>query len=135
MPGTGILITVSILRDQACGLENECLPPGKRVPGCSYATHCEILSGRLAQKVFPNHAIGSRISATFRIFSVPILALVDADPFGLDILSVYKYGSRAMQHENDKLAARRIKWLGLWASELEQFVDSQWLVMVLKARK
>jgi meiotic recombination protein SPO11 len=69
------------------------------------------------------------------MFSVPILALVDADPFGLDILSVYKYGSRAMQHENDKLAARRIKWLGLWASELEQFVDSRWLVMVLKARK
>jgi meiotic recombination protein SPO11 len=27
-----------------------------------------------------------------------------------------------MQHENDKLAARRIKWLGLWASELEQYV-------------
>lgn len=48
------------------------------------------------------------------------MALVDGDPYGLDILSVYKYGSRAMQHENDKLAARRIKWLGIWASELER---------------
>jgi len=50
--------------------------------------------------------------------SVPILGIVDGDPYGLDILAVYKYGSRAMRHENQKLATRRIKWLGLWASEL-----------------
>lgn len=47
------------------------------------------------------------------------MALVDGDPYGLDILSVYKYGSLAMQHENEKLAAGRIKWLGIWTSELE----------------
>lgn len=52
---------------------------------------------------------------------VPILGIVDADPYGLDILSVYKYGSKSMQHENDKLAATRIKWLGLWASEVERY--------------
>jgi len=128
MPGTGILITVSILRDQ-CRLKNECQLSGERISGCSYSAHCEILSRRFAQKVFPDHVTGSRKSATFRIFSIPILALVDADPFGLDILSVYQYGSRAMQHENDKLAAKRIKWLGLWASELERFVDSRWLII------
>jgi DNA topoisomerase VI subunit A len=49
------------------------------------------------------------------------LGVVDADPYGLDILSVYKYGSKSMQHENDKLAATRIKWLGLWASEVERY--------------
>ena len=52
---------------------------------------------------------------------VPVLGIVDADPYGLDILSVYKYGSKSMQHENDKLAATRIKWLGLWASEVERY--------------
>ena len=55
------------------------------------------------------------------ISSVPILGIVDADPYGLDILSVYKYGSKSMRHENDKLAATRIKWLGLWASEVERY--------------
>lgn len=50
---------------------------------------------------------------------IPILGMVDGDPFGLDILSVYKYGSRGMQHENEKLATKRIKWLGVWASELD----------------
>jgi len=50
--------------------------------------------------------------------TIPILALVDGDAYGLDILSVYKYGSFAMRHENQKLAAERIEWIGVWASEL-----------------
>ena len=54
MPGTGIIITVSILCDEACRLENECLLPGERLSGCSYPSHCEIVNGRLAQKVFLN---------------------------------------------------------------------------------
>jgi meiotic recombination protein SPO11 len=31
---------------------------------------------------------------------------------------VYKYGSRAMAHEAEKLAAPRVKYLGVFASEL-----------------
>ncbi|KAG1742915.1 Spo11/DNA topoisomerase VI subunit A [Suillus lakei] len=49
---------------------------------------------------------------------IPIVALVDGDAYGLDILSVYKYGSHNLRHENKKLAAKRIKWLGIWASEM-----------------
>jgi hypothetical protein len=52
--------------------------------------------------------------------SAPVLALIDGDPYGIDILSVYKYGSRSLQHESTKLAAGRIKWLGLWSSELDE---------------
>ncbi|KAF5386230.1 hypothetical protein D9615_002673 [Tricholomella constricta] len=52
---------------------------------------------------------------------IPILMMVDGDPYGIDILSVYKYGSRSLQHENTKLAAERVVWLGLCASELESF--------------
>ncbi|KAI1796465.1 topoisomerase acting in meiosis [Ganoderma leucocontextum] len=49
---------------------------------------------------------------------VPILALVDGDAYGIDILSVYKHGSTRMRHENAHLAADRLQWIGLWASEL-----------------
>ncbi|KAG0703236.1 Spo11/DNA topoisomerase VI subunit A [Suillus ampliporus] len=49
---------------------------------------------------------------------IPIVALVDGDAYGLDILSVYKYGSRSLRHENKKLAAKRIEWLGIWTSEI-----------------
>ncbi|KNZ76682.1 Meiotic recombination protein rec12 [Termitomyces sp. J132] len=47
---------------------------------------------------------------------IPILAMVDGDPYGIDILSVYKFGSRGLQHE--KSATDRIIWLGLRSSEL-----------------
>ncbi|KAI0371147.1 DNA topoisomerase IV, alpha subunit [Pilatotrama ljubarskyi] len=50
--------------------------------------------------------------------SIPILALVDGDAYGIDILSVYKYGSTSMRHEREHLAAVRVQWLGLWSSEL-----------------
>lgn len=46
------------------------------------------------------------------------MALVDADAYGLDILSVYKYGSHSLRHENDRLASDNIRWIGLWGSEL-----------------
>lgn len=54
--------------------------------------------------------------------SIPILALVDGDAYGLDILSVYKHGSASMRHENAKLAGERIEWIGVWASELAEYV-------------
>ncbi|KAI9572046.1 DNA topoisomerase IV alpha subunit [Boletus coccyginus] len=49
---------------------------------------------------------------------VPIVGLVDGDAYGLDILSVYRYGSQSLRHENEKLAAHRIQWLGIRSSDL-----------------
>ncbi|KAJ7495976.1 topoisomerase acting in meiosis, partial [Mycena galericulata] len=64
---------------------------------------------------------------------IPILGLVDGDPYGLDILSVYKYGSRGMVHEHAKLAAPRIKYLGVFASELASYgVDRDALLPITK---
>jgi len=77
-----------------------------------------MITGKGYPDVATRHIVKSLADALPR--RIPIMALVDGDPYGLDILSVYKYGSRGMQHENDKLAARRIKWLGIWASELER---------------
>jgi DNA topoisomerase VI subunit A len=50
--------------------------------------------------------------------SVPVMALVDGDPYGIDILSTYKCGSSAMKHESQGLAAPRLEWIGLRGSEL-----------------
>lgn len=54
---------------------------------------------------------------------IPILALVDADPYGLDILSVYKYGSWATVHEGDTLIAPRIELLGIKITEMQEYED------------
>ncbi|GJN90694.1 hypothetical protein Rhopal_003708-T1 [Rhodotorula paludigena] len=48
---------------------------------------------------------------------VPIFALVDADPHGLDILSVYRFGSSLQSHDADNLVVPRIQWLGLKGTE------------------
>ncbi|KAI0312313.1 Spo11/DNA topoisomerase VI subunit A [Amylostereum chailletii] len=50
--------------------------------------------------------------------TIPILALVDGDAYGLDIVSTYKFGSQALRHEEHILAAERVECIGLWASEL-----------------
>ncbi|KAF8971127.1 Spo11/DNA topoisomerase VI subunit A [Flammula alnicola] len=88
-----------------------------------------IFQGKGYPDVATRHIVKSLADALPR--SIPVMALVDGDPYGLDILSVYKYGSKGMQHENGKLAARRIKWLGLWASELESLgIDKDHLLPI-----
>ncbi|GAA5870881.1 hypothetical protein JCM3774_001700 [Rhodotorula dairenensis] len=44
---------------------------------------------------------------------VPIFALVDCDPHGLDILSTYRFGSSALAHEAQQLVAADLRWLGV----------------------
>lgn len=51
-----------------------------------------------------------------------MLALVDGDAYGLDIVSVYKYGSKSMAHERETLIAPRLQWAGIMGSELAQYV-------------
>ena len=43
----------------------------------------------------------------------PVYGLVDYDPDGLAILSVYKNGSQALVHENADLRVPQLQWLGL----------------------
>lgn len=45
--------------------------------------------------------------------SIPFLCLVDFDPFGLEILTIYKYGSHTMALDNEFLVVSRLNWLGI----------------------
>jgi len=49
------------------------------------------------------------------------MVLIDGDAYGLDIASVYKFGSHALKHEAHKLVAERVECIGLWASELDTY--------------
>ncbi|KAG8882980.1 endodeoxyribonuclease [Tulasnella sp. 331] len=60
---------------------------------------------------------------------IPLLALVDADPHGLDILSVFKFGSASMEHERETLEASRLEHIGVSATELHSLgVDRDSLI-------
>lgn len=47
-----------------------------------------------------------------------IFGLVDFDPYGIGILSTYKYGSVKLAHENVHLTVPSIRWLGVQSTDL-----------------
>ncbi|KAF8210596.1 Spo11/DNA topoisomerase VI subunit A [Mycena galopus ATCC 62051] len=103
-----------------------------------FASH-PALPGRgliITGKGYPDVATRQLVAtlSSFLPRRIPLLGLVDGDPYGIDILFVYKYGSRAMAHEVDKLAAPRVKYLGVLASELASYgVDRDALLPITKA--
>ncbi|GHP12125.1 DNA topoisomerase 6 subunit A [Pycnococcus provasolii] len=56
-----------------------------------------------------------------RDLCIPVLALVDSDPYGLKILSVYSSGSKNMSYDSFNLTTPDIKWLGVLPSDLDAF--------------
>ncbi|KAL2010459.1 hypothetical protein VTN00DRAFT_6266 [Thermoascus crustaceus] len=54
-----------------------------------------------------------------------LYALVDSDPDGMAIMATYKYGSMAQAHENAKLNAPSLRWLGLHTSDVAAGIDPQ----------
>jgi meiotic recombination protein SPO11 len=52
---------------------------------------------------------------------IPVLALVDSDPYGLNILSVYMSGSKNMSYDSASLTTPDIKWLGIRPSDLNRY--------------
>ncbi|XP_063819541.1 meiotic recombination protein SPO11 isoform X2 [Pseudophryne corroboree] len=53
-------------------------------------------------------------------FHIPIFTLVDADPHGIEIMCIYKYGSVSMSFEAHNLTVPSIAWLGLLPSDIER---------------
>ena len=53
--------------------------------------------------------------------SLPVLGLVDSDPYGLKILSVYGSGSKNMSYDSSNLTTPDIKWLGVRPSDLNRY--------------
>ncbi|GAB0094444.1 meiotic recombination protein SPO11 [Sergentomyia squamirostris] len=54
----------------------------------------------------------------WRELKIPIYALVDADPAGIDIMFTYRHGSLAQCQQADSLAVPEIKWIGVHPSDL-----------------
>ncbi|GFH52110.1 topoisomerase [Chaetoceros tenuissimus] len=52
---------------------------------------------------------------------LPVLGLVDSDPYGLKILSVYMSGSKNMSYDSASLTTPDIKWIGLRPSDLNKY--------------
>uniref|UniRef100_A0A7S3K6B4 DNA topoisomerase (ATP-hydrolyzing) n=1 Tax=Aureoumbra lagunensis TaxID=44058 RepID=A0A7S3K6B4_9STRA len=78
---------------------------------------CILITGK-GQPDVATRAFLHRVTSELQI---PVLAFVDADPYGLKILSVYMSGSKSMSYDAASLTTPDIKWLGLRPSDLDTF--------------
>lgn len=67
--------------------------------------------------------VGTRLflKKVVQALKIPVLALMDADPYGLKILSVYTSGSKNMAYDSLNLTTPDIKWLGVRPSDLDRY--------------
>ncbi|XP_060602471.1 meiotic recombination protein SPO11-like isoform X3 [Ruditapes philippinarum] len=87
-------------------------------------------------KGFPDMNTRMLLKILWDNFSIPILVLVDADPHGIEIMTVYKFGSKALSFESEHLAVPCIKWLGILPSDISRLgVPEKSLIALSKADK
>lgn len=59
------------------------------------------------------------VQALWKKLHIPIFALVDADPHGIEIMCIYKFGSKALSHEASYLTCPVIRWLGVLPKDVQ----------------
>ena len=69
----------------------------------------------------PDVATRMFLSRATQQLKIPVLGLVDSDPYGLKILSVYMSGSKNMSYDSASLTTPDIQWLGLRPSDLDKY--------------
>ncbi|XP_032376182.1 meiotic recombination protein SPO11 [Etheostoma spectabile] len=83
---------------------------------CAKLSPCIIITG----KGVPDVNSRLMVRKLWDTLHIPIFALVDADPHGIEIMCIYKYGSVAMSFEAHNLTVPSVMWLGLLPSDLQR---------------
>uniref|UniRef100_G1R5X4 DNA topoisomerase (ATP-hydrolyzing) n=1 Tax=Nomascus leucogenys TaxID=61853 RepID=G1R5X4_NOMLE len=83
---------------------------------CNKLSPCIMITG----KGVPDLNTRLLVKKLWDTFHVPVFTLVDADPHGIEIMCIYKYGSMSMSFEAHHLTVPAIRWLGLLPSDLKR---------------
>ncbi|XP_029011283.1 meiotic recombination protein SPO11 isoform X2 [Betta splendens] len=83
---------------------------------CSQLFPCIMVTG----KGVPDVNSRLMVRKLWDMLRIPIFALVDADPHGIEIMCIYKYGSVAMSFEAHSLTVPSVMWLGLLPSDIQR---------------
>ncbi|XP_074642867.1 meiotic recombination protein SPO11-like [Tubulanus polymorphus] len=94
---------------------------------CQKLYPCIVITG----KGFPDVNTRLMVKKIWDIFHIPMFALVDADPHGIEIMCIYKFGSRSLSFEGHNLAVPAIHWLGILPSDVERLHISKEVVIPL----
>ncbi|XP_006186198.1 meiotic recombination protein SPO11 isoform X2 [Camelus ferus] len=83
---------------------------------CNKMSPCIMVTG----KGVPDLNTRLLVKKLWDTFHIPVFSLVDADPHGIEIMCIYKYGSMAMSFEAHNLTVPAIRWLGLLPSDIKR---------------
>ncbi|XP_043335948.1 meiotic recombination protein SPO11 isoform X2 [Cervus elaphus] len=83
---------------------------------CNKMSPCIMVTG----KGVPDLNTRLLVKKLWDTFHIPVFTLVDADPHGIEIMCIYKYGSMAMSFEAHNLTVPAIRWLGLLPSDIKR---------------
>ncbi|CAG04090.1 unnamed protein product, partial [Tetraodon nigroviridis] len=97
---------------------------------CTKLSPCIIITG----KGVPDVNSRLMVRKLWDTLHIPIFALVDADPHGIEIMCIYKYGSVAMSFEAHSLTVPSVMWLGLLPSDLQRLRVPQDVLLPLTRR-
>jgi meiotic recombination protein SPO11 len=89
--------------------------------------HCVLVCGR----GYPDVGTRTLVRALEDACSAPQLALVDADPFGIEILLTYTVGSKAHAINAASVNARHLRWLGVHVDDAADFQVPQHSILPL----
>uniref|UniRef100_A0A1B6LVR8 DNA topoisomerase (ATP-hydrolyzing) n=1 Tax=Graphocephala atropunctata TaxID=36148 RepID=A0A1B6LVR8_9HEMI len=56
-----------------------------------------------------------------RELSVPVLIVVDADPYGIEIMCTYRFGSLSLSEHSQHLAVAEVRWVGIHPTDINKF--------------
>ncbi|XP_063065112.1 meiotic recombination protein SPO11 [Engraulis encrasicolus] len=97
---------------------------------CTKLSPCIMITG----KGVPDVNSRLMVRKLWDTLHVPIFALVDGDPHGIEIMCIYKYGSVNMSFEAHNLTVPSVLWLGLLPSDIERLRVPQEALIPLTPR-
>lgn len=88
---------------------------------------CIVLTGR----GYPDVPTRRFLRLLIEKLHLPVYCLVDSDPYGIDILTTYRFGSMQMAYDAKVLHVPEIRWLGVFPSEIEKYCLPQHCLLPL----
>lgn len=83
---------------------------------CPESLNCILITGM----GYPDVGTRMLIVELSEKLQLPVYVLVDANPFGVEIMCAYRFGTASLAQSSDLLACPAIRWLGLHPSEVQR---------------
>lgn len=74
----------------------------------------------LTGKGYPDISTRLLLKKLLNYRNLKVYCLVDGDPYGIDIMMVYRYGSRALSQMRERVSCPEVRWIGIHPSEIKK---------------